>query len=195
MEQNRKAGLHALCDELLLAAAKASGEEPKYERDVSVALIKLKCYNRNVQVALEEQKREIDAKRLKVDNLQLNLENLRYKESYLLREIRSSRNVNTPNLNKVEKELNKKLGAHVYTDDMKSINEQTIVELQKEESTRIATNKLLDDMTQRNAIVVEKLSNKRKFLDELPGKVDIIAKAAKELEEQFAAIVDAEEST
>jgi hypothetical protein len=199
---DQKAVLKGLCDELLQAASKSlSATAPSDEAAAAAAmqafvdqssqsLIKLKCFNRNVQVSLEEQKKEIDSKRLKVDTLQLDLENLRYKESYLQSEIRKSRNLNTPQLNKIEKEVGKSLGTLVHSADLDATHSQSIAELQAEQTTRIDTNKLLEDTTQRNSVVVEVLDRKRKFLEELPAKVEVLAGAARELEGHFTAIAE-----
>ena len=65
-------------------------------------VIELKSLNRCVILNLEERRRELEQKKTVVDQLQLNLENLQYKEAFLNREISACQDLATPCLNEIE---------------------------------------------------------------------------------------------
>ena len=82
---------------------------------MAVATIKLKHFNREIQQAVEEKRKEVERGKEKVEMLKLKLENVLYKKAYLQREIRVLRDFTTPELNAVEKEIGRPLAAVVFS--------------------------------------------------------------------------------
>ncbi len=153
-----------------------------------MALIKLKTLNRDLQIATDNKRKEIELKKNAVDKLQLNLENLLYKQSYLKRDIRTCKDIATPNLIEIEKELGTPLGTTEYTESLAVVHQKTLTALKQEKEARIATRRNLDEVTAKSKLALEQLDKKRKFVDELPAKLKLIKAATVDLETQFAAI-------
>lgn len=151
----------------------------------SVALMKLKRMNRETHLSIASQTKVLDGKKSILDKLQLQLENLRYKEAHLTREIRDLKNLPTPNLSEIERELEQTLGTLVYSDNMEEINVNTSNMLQSEMSSRISALKARSDIEAANKQVGDILDKKRKFLDDLPVKMDSIKKVALGVSSQF----------
>jgi chromosome segregation ATPase len=147
--------------------------------------VKIKTQNRQIYLALEEKKNELETKKGVVDMLKLNYENLLYKQAYLQREIRACKDLATPNLSEIEQELGKKLAAYDFSDRLSEVNENALSQLETERQARMETEGTLVKMKETRDEALKKLDRKRKFLDELPGKIEAISNLAKELEAQF----------
>jgi hypothetical protein len=162
----------------------------------SIGLIKLKSLNRGIQLALDERRKEVELKRARVDSLQLTLENLRYRESYLQKDIASSKSLVTPHLTQIEKELQQPLGTLIYTENIKEVNDETIETLKNEQRVRIDTLQKLEETTKNNSTAEDIFDKKRKFMDDLPLVTDKIEKEASALHSHLSLVfTDNEGST
>lgn len=184
--------LIALFDSLLQKGAtleKTSDAALQFYNDCGRMLIKVKRLNRAAQLSLEERRAEIDAKKSVVDRLQLDLENLRYKEAYLKREIRVCKDLPTPNLTAIENELGEALAMTVFSGSLHAANEKALKSLKDEQSARLATQDQLSKTQHQHENALARLDKKRKFLDELPAKLDVIKEATADLDTQFSTIL------
>lgn len=117
--------------------------------------------------------------------MKLNYENLLYKQAYLQREIRACKDLATPNLTEIEKELGQELATHQYSNNLNDVNANALELLEKERISRTESEAILVNLKETRNIALKKLDKKRKFLDELPGKIETINALAKDLEVQF----------
>lgn len=150
----------------------------------------IKGLNRKVYLDLEDKRKEIEEKKGVVDRLQLNYENLLYKQAYLQREIRACKDLATPNLTEVEKELGAPLATTAFSDRLPDIHRSAIDSLQKEKEARIETEKVLETLKGTRDSELKRLDRKRKFVDEVSTKVDQMSTAARELQVQFSNVRD-----
>lgn len=155
-------------------------------------LMQIKSLNRKVYQELEDRRSQIEAKKGVVDMLQLSRENLLYKQAYLQREIRACKDLNTPNLLEVEKELGKQLASTVFSDNLKEVNQHATLLLEAERLARIETEQVLSALKGTRDAALKKLDRKRKFIDELPGKIEQISNTVKDIQAQLASVVDVE---
>jgi hypothetical protein len=151
-------------------------------------LLKIKAGSRQIYLTLEDRKNELEAKKGVVDKLKLSYENLLYKQAYLQREIRACKDLATPNLSEIESELQKTLATHDYSDRLDEVNQRALEMLEQERQARVETEQVLDQVKAKRDERLKRLDRKRKFLDELPGKIETISVLAKEMEVQFAAV-------
>lgn len=154
--------------------------------------MQIKALNRKVYQELEDRRSQIEAKKGVVDMLQLSRENLLYKQAYLQREIRACKDLSTPNLLEVEKELGKQLASTVFSDNLDEVNRQATILLEAERQARIETEQVLSSLKETRDAALKKLDRKRKFIDELPGKIEQISNTVKEIQAQLASVVDAD---
>ena len=148
-------------------------------------MLKIKNLNRQIYLTLEEKRSEIEARKSIVDKMKLNYENLLYKQAYLQREIRACKDLATPNLTEIEKELGQELATHQYSNNLNDVNANALELLEKERISRTESEAILVNLKETRNIALKKLDKKRKFLDELPGKIETINALAKDLEVQF----------
>mmetsp|Transcript_20754 Transcript_20754/g.28562 ORF Transcript_20754/g.28562 Transcript_20754/m.28562 type:complete len:196 (-) Transcript_20754:46-633(-) len=153
-------------------------------------LIEIKTLARYIHLKVEERKKISDQKRNIVDLLQLSLENLQYKEAFLRREIKACRDLATPCLNEIEKELNMQLGTTIYHEDIEATNDNTMALLRKEKEDRKLDMNRLEELNNESKKKLDQLDKKRKFLDELPTKIDQLKAATTDLRQHFTTIVD-----
>lgn len=113
-----------------------------------------------------------------------------YKQAYLQHEISECKDVKTPNLIEIEKELNLKLGTIVYKDNLNKINEETILVIKQDEIDRVEMSEHLEELRKESELAVNKLDKKRKFNDEFIVKLEPIANAMYTQYAQFDAVVD-----
>lgn len=150
--------------------------------------MQIKSLNRKIYQELEDRRSQIEAKKGVVDMLQLSYENLLYKQAYLQREIRACKDLATPNLAEVEKELGTLLATTVFSDNLSAISNQAIASLAAEQAARIETGNVLSALKETRDAALKKLDRKRKFMDELPSKIEVISNTVKEIQSQFGAI-------
>lgn len=150
----------------------------------------IKGLNRKVYLDLEDKRKEIEEKKGVVDRLQLTYENLMYKQAYLQREIRACKDLATPNLTEIEKELRTSLATTAFSDKLTEIHRSALDSLQKEQEARIETEKVLETLKVTRDSELKRLDRKRKFVDEVSAKVDLMSTAARELQDQFSCVRD-----
>lgn len=155
-----------------------------------IHLIKIKILQHQLYHQLEYKKNVVEIKKDTVNRLQLNYENLLYKQAYLQHEISECKDVKTPNLIEIEKELNLKLGTIVYKDNLNKINEETILVIKQDEIDRVEMSEHLEELQKESELAVNKLDKKRKFNDEFIVKLEPIANAMYTQYAQFDAVVD-----
>ena len=166
----------------------AEDERRSYYKKCGINLVKVKALNRKIYSELEERRNVIEAKKGIVDKLQLNYENLLYKQAYLQREIRACKDLATPNLTEIEQELGRALGTSVFSEDLVEINSKAIAALKAEQSARLETEETLTKLKDTRNEALKKLDRKRKFVDELPAKIESISAAANAISAQFVDI-------
>ena len=151
-------------------------------------IIELKGLNRCIILNLEERRRELEQKRSVVDHLELNLENLQYKEAFLNREISACKDLETPGLNEIEKELKVDLGTKVYVGNLDEVHERTVLTLHQEKADRVSTQDRLHELLLVDKRTLDQLERKRKFVDDMPSKMLSVINAAAELQAHFETI-------
>lgn len=161
-------------------------ERKAFYKESCIHLVQIKSLNRKVYQELEDRRSQIEAKKGVVDMLQLSRENLLYKQAYLQREIRACKDLATPNLSEVEKELGMQLASTVFSDNLSQVNHQAVILLEEERLARIETEKVLSTLKEKRDAALKKLDRKRKFMDELPGKIEQISNTVKDIQAQFS---------
>lgn len=150
--------------------------------------MKLKVSCRELHAQLDDQRKTLEAKKSAIDKLQLGYENLLYRKAHLQREIRICKDLATPNLLEIEKELDRKLGSTEYQETLEAITQSTIEMLKEEMQERVEQKAKLDSIHEQHQALVEELDKKRKFLAEIPLKVAVIKSAALDLKNQFQSV-------
>lgn len=159
----------------------------QYKR-LAVATIKLKHFNREIQQAVEEKRKEVERGKEKVEMLKLKLENVLYKKAYLQREIRVLRDFTTPELNAVEKEIGRPLAAVVFSaKTLAEIELEAKAVMNGEIIEREETSKKLEQLTTVKASKEEILDKKRKFLDDIPLRMTLVKASTADMQAQFDA--------
>ena len=182
--------LQSICAEILQSASEERETAAFYKKS-AVGLIRLKILNRAVHLKLDSQRKELESKKSNMDKFQLQLENLRYKEAYLSREIGECKNLLTPNLEEIEKELGKQLGTTVYSDKLEETSSSTTQQLTDEMKSRIVTQDDLQEIDRNCKKAIEALDTKRKFLDELPVKITKLKAETTQLRKAFSTVLSA----
>jgi Fms-interacting protein/Thoc5 len=160
---------------------------PQYKR-AAVATIKLKHFNREIQQALEQKRNEVEKEKEVVEMLKLKLENVLYKKAYLQREIRVLKDFTTPELNAVEKEIGRPLAAVDFSaGTLASIETAAKEVMQREIVDREETFKKLELLTTIKAGKEEVLDKKRKFLDDIPLRMNLVKASTADIKAQFDA--------
>ncbi len=164
------------------------GKAPNYYRESAVLMMKLKSFNRQIYSNLEIQRKEVEAKKESISSLFLYLENLKYKQSYLRKQIKVCKDLSTPTLNAVEKDLDSSIGItkFISVEDLKQHHTQGLQLLENEKLLRLDMQHNLTTLEQKLATQIEKVDKKRKFMDELPTRVALVKSAAADLQNQFA---------
>ena len=159
----------------------------QYKRS-AVATIKLKHYNREIQQSLEAKRKEVEKEKEIVEMLKLTLENVLYKKAYLQREIRVLKDFTTPELNAVEKEMGRSLAAVEYsTGSLPDIEITAKAVMEGEILEREETSRKLEQLTLIKASKEEVLDKKRKFLDDIPLRMNLVKASTADIQAQFDA--------
>ena len=108
-----------------------------------------------------------------------------YIKAYLGREIRACKDLITPELSMIEKNINRQIGIDDYSDDLQSQHTETLNILSQELADRKEMQLALKNLRKEHNNVLEKLEKKRKFLDELPAFVRNVRSSTIELKSQF----------
>lgn len=153
-----------------------------------MATIKLKHFNREIQQALEQKRKEVEKEKETVEMLKLKLENVLYKKAYLQREIRVLRDFTTPDLNAVEKEVGRLLAAVEFSaKSLSDIELEAKAVMHGEIIEREETSKKLEQLTAIKASKEETLDKKRKFLDDIPLRMTLVKASTADIQAQFDA--------
>ena len=153
-----------------------------------MATIKLKHFNREIQQALEQKRNEVEKEKEVVEMLKLKLENVLYKKAYLQREIRVLKDFTTPELNAVEREIGRPLAAVDFSaGTLASIETAAKEVMQREIIDREETFKKLELLTSIKAGKEEVLDKKRKFLDDIPIRMNLVKASTADIKAQFDA--------
>lgn len=150
----------------------------------------MKALNRKIYLALDDRRKDIEAKRDIVDKLQLQYENLLYKQSYLQREIQTCKDLDTPNLVAIEKELARPLASAVFSENLEAVTVNTMETLKAEQEARVEAKKHLESLKETRDQAIKECDKKRKFMDDLPSKLIKIQLSTMELQTQFQDILN-----
>lgn len=156
-------------------------------------MVRLKAASRSLHVILEEKRKIVEARKQKLDSLQLKLENLLYKQAYLEREISICKNLSTPFTSIVERDMSMKLSTSTFTDDIWSYHDQVIEMLKQEKADRINMQVTLEQRQAELQKYGDELEKKRKFLEvDLPNQVQDVFKIASSTKKLFEKIGESE---
>ena len=123
-----------------------------------------------------------------VETLKLQLENVLYKKAYLQREIRVLKDYTTPELNAVEREIGRPLAAiDSSTDDLSAIEAAAKDVMNGEIVDREETSKRLEQLVLTMVSKEEVLDKKRKFLDDIPLRLNLVKASTADIQAQFDA--------
>ena len=151
-------------------------------------MIQMKSANRQMHDEVEKKKNLVDAQKDRVDKAQLKLENLLYIQAHLNREIKACKDVFTPDLDSVEAEIGLKISTEMYSPDLAAINKNALLSLQEELAKRRDMQLALEALKKSKIESADQLEKKRKFLDDLPGKVSSLLTAANDLQQHYKQI-------
>lgn len=189
--------MNIACDELINASNDINnakkGDIIVYKK-VALALLNLKSCNRKVHNTIETKKKEVESYKDKVDRLQLQLENLLYKKAYLKNQIKVCKDLDTPNLTVIENLSSKNIVPREFpknynnnNDDINIIFNEQIEKskniLNKEMEDRISLQKILDEESSNLQNHVDVFDKKRKIMDSLPEKLEVVKLSAKDIYE------------
>lgn len=168
-----------------------NGSISELYRKAALILVNMKSMNRNIYGNLESKRKEVDAKRENVDRLLLFYENLKYKQSYLRRQISVCKDLSTPQLNLIEKETNQIIAAREFNSisQLQSQHDNAIKILNEEAHQRKEMQSTVYHLEIKHHRALEQLDKKRKFLDDLPTRVAAIKASTTDLSAQFAAVM------
>ncbi len=140
-------------------------------RSLSIGMMRLKRLNRSQLLALDEKKSEVEMKKERVGSAQLALENLLYKRSHLLREMKACKDFISTHLHLVERETNLSVVIRDYSPDLRVLHKQSLQILRQEIELRTD---LVKNILDRESILGQQrelLQKKRRTLDEYPEKL------------------------
>ena len=157
--------------------------------ELSLLLLLLKKKNRMKLQQYDQKQQTIEQIKDNINQSQLKLENLLYKQAYLLREIRDNCDYNSIELSKIEDELSMKIGMDEYDesqgeegrDNMNEKHKNCLLLLKNEMTKRKLKRKELNNFIKEKEYLVSELSNKRKKLESFPEKTEKIKTLAFDL--------------
>ena len=178
---------NAIISELISLSNQGIELNEDHNNNAALLFLDLKSFNRQIFTTLEKKRKEIESEKEKIEKLLLFYENLKYKQSYLHKQIRICKDLYTPNLNTIQNEMNTKLGTNTYTNQetLTEINQNSVNLLENEITLRQNMQITLNELEVKYNKSVEKLDKKRKFIDELPTRVSIIKSSTVDLHTQF----------
>jgi len=139
--------------------------------------VSLKAWHRSLYSQHEEKRQKVEEAREIVDRRHLQLENLLYKQDHLQREILTCKDILTPELQQIEGELGIKFTVDKYTSDLDQIHNRTISSLLSELEMRKEVLAELEAKEKKVKDLEDILERKRKFVEDLPGKLGILEEA------------------
>jgi hypothetical protein len=152
----------------------------------------LKSRNREIYSQLESKRKFVETKKENVDRLFLFYENLKYKQSYLRKQIRICQDLTTPALTLIESEVGKEVVATTFVSDVDLTARHQLGTqiLDSEYKTRNEMQGQLTVLEQKLQGVLEKVDKKRKFLDDLAVRVSVVKASTIDLQTQFTNVLE-----
>lgn len=152
----------------------------------------LKSQNRELYSQLETKRKFVETKKENVDRLYLFYENLKYKQSYLRKQIRICQDLTTPSLAVIQAEIGQEIVATTFIsdEDLEARNQLGTQILDSEHKKRSEMQQQLTVLEQKLNGVLEKVDKKRKFLDELAVRVSVVKASTIDLQAQFTAVLE-----
>jgi len=152
----------------------------------------LKSRNREIYSQLESKRKIVETKKENVDRLFLFYENLKYKQSYLRKQIRICQDLTTPALTLIESEIGKEIVATTFVSDVDLTARHQLGTqiLDSEYKTRNEMQGQLTVLEQKLQGVLEKVDKKRKFLDDLAVRVSVVKASTIDLQAQFTNVLE-----
>ena len=163
-------GLSEVCTRLIeLARDDSPQRRDQRDQEMALELVRLKHINRMIFSAVEAKKAELDQQKESIDRGNLVLENLRYQQTHLKREIKQCKDTSFPQLAKLEKVLESTLIPSNYSDDLQSKKEKAKAVMNEEYNERLLAQQTLNRLSSDHAVATQSLARKRKVVDELPS--------------------------
>ena len=159
-------------------------------------MVALKKRNRAQFLDLEKKKAVVENHRELCGSSQLKLENLLYKEAYLLREIQTCKQISTPAVKCVEKEMDIIIGVEKYSNDLPSLHKASLSLLRSELAQRKQMQATVASEREKKAQLEETIHKKQKLLQEIPAKLSAVAANTRQLcdfFEQSSEVLDMDE--
>ena len=164
--------LSEVCQRLIeLARDDAPQNKDQRVQEMALQLMRLKHINRMIFSALEAKKAVLDQQKESIDRGNLVLENLRYQQTHLKREIKQCKDTSFPQLSKLEKVLEVTLIPSSYCDDLQAMKERAKTTMNEEYNERLAAQQMLNKLSSEHAEATQALAKKRKIVDELPSAI------------------------
>lgn len=159
-------------------------------RKCSVLLVELKQMNREGYLETEERRSQTQKEKDKLDDLNLELQNLNYQKSYLRNQISQAKNFRCESLNKIslvsEEEFIKSAGdlAIVHaTEPLEYKRELMINRLAHEQQQRRALCVSIEELKARKKALTELNLQKKRFLEGIKQRIQTLANAAAPIEQ------------
>lgn len=148
-------------------------------------MVSLRSLNRQQLLSLDAQTRVVETHKERIDKEQLRLENLLYRQNHLKREIMACKEIDTPELQRVENNLQSAVAMKEYSEDLPQLHNAALQHLQAEHAKRQSYQSLLSERRATLEDLTSQLAKKQKLLDELPSKLTSIIAATSDLEKYF----------
>lgn len=150
-----------------------------------IVLAKLKALNRTLHLSLDAKRKGLDSKKTSIDQLQLGYENFLYRKAHLEKEIQQCKDLQTPNLDEIEKEVGHSLGATDYCDNLSAVHDHTLAVMQTEREKRLQVKVQLDELEEHRNVAMAQLDRKRKFVNSIPDYVAKLKRISEEVDQAF----------
>jgi hypothetical protein len=151
----------------------------------AVAMVTLKKRNRMQFLELERKKSMVDSHRERIGQAQLKLENLLYKESYLLREIQNCQQISTPAIQTIEDELQDSIAIDNYSVDLNAKHKIRLEMLRSELIRRRNKQATVLEEQGVKSEMEDTLHKKQKLLEGIPEKLSAVATSSRQLYDFF----------
>lgn len=162
-------GLSETCQRLIeLAREDTPGRKDERDQEIALQLMRLKHINRMIFSASEAKRAELEQQKESIDKGNLVLENLRYQQTHLKREIKQCKDTLFPQLSKLESVLETTLIPSVFCDDLQTKKEAAKALMNEEYHERLSAQQTLNQISSDHAEATQTLTKKRKIVDELP---------------------------
>ena len=148
-------------------------------------MVSLRSLNRQQLLSLDGQTHDVETHKERIDKEQLRLENLLYRQNHLKREIMACKEIDTPELQRVENDLQSSVTMKEYSDNLPQQHNAALQQLQAEHAKRQSYQSLLSERRATLEDLTSQLAKKQKLLDELPTKLTSIISSTSDLEKYF----------